>query len=417
METSTIIDTLKKTQLFQSLPRVELHRLAKSLHPVTLTHGEILFREGDSGDHLFIIAEGNLEIIKALDTHGERILGVHGPGECIGEMSLFALDRTRSASVRASGTVHLLVMNRHTFDHLLERQPKLAYEMVTVLTERMKSSENDAIRDLTEINRQLRTAYEDLKAAQAELVEKEKLERELQLARQIQMSVLPSKLPVIERFEFAARIVPARSVGGDFYDFIPMRAGKIGIIVGDVTDKGMPAAIFMAQTYALLHAEASRVVSPQRALLRVNAHLLNMNAQGLFVTVLYGILDPQTRLFSYARAGHDLPILYTQASGSALLPKRNGQPLGILDKPDLDQNQITIPPGGVLLLYTDGVTDETSPGSEKFGTQRLLTTLDEVGGSTAGEICEQIYQSLVQHKGGEAQFDDVTMVVVRATNS
>lgn len=414
METGTIIDTLKATQLFRSLPRGELHSLAKSLHPMTLTHGEILFREGDPGDHLFIIGEGNLEIIKAMDTPSERILSVHGPGACIGEMSLFALDGTRSASVRASGTVHVFQMNRHTFDHLLARQPKLAYEMVRVLSERMKSSENDAIRDLTEINQQLRHAYEDLKAAQTELVEKEKLERELQLARQIQMSVLPGRLPVIDGFDFAARIAPARSVGGDFYDFIPMGGGKIGIIVGDVTDKGMPAAIFMAQTYALLHAEASRAVTPQRALQRVNAHLLNMNAQGLFVTVLYGVLDPNNRLFSYARAGHDLPILYSPESGSSLLPKRNGQPLGILDKPELDQNAITIPPGGVLLLYTDGVTDETSPESERFGTLRLLATLDAVAGQPADEICGQIYQSLEQHKGGATQFDDETLIVVRA---
>jgi serine phosphatase RsbU (regulator of sigma subunit) len=123
------------------------------------------------------------------------------------------------------------------------------------------------------------------------------------------MSLLPQVMPQLPGCEFGARLAPARVVGGDLFDFIPLGPGKAAVVIGDVTDKGIPAAIFMAQAHALLHAEAGLEISPQEVLRSTNHHLLNMNSRRLFVTVVYGVLDAATGQFSYARAGHEEPLL------------------------------------------------------------------------------------------------------------
>ncbi|MCI0521798.1 MAG: SpoIIE family protein phosphatase [Chloroflexi bacterium] len=413
METEQIVSILGKVPLFQPLPEEELRRLARILEMITPQPGSLLFREDDYGDFFYVLIDGEVEILKALGTPAERLIAVRGPGEFIGEMSLLNLDGLRTASVRTRGKARLLEISRLEFNSLLERQPTLAYRMVRVLSERLKANENEAIRELTAKNVQLQQAYENLQAAQAELVEKEKLERELQLARQIQVSVLPNELPTVPGYDLGALMHPARAVGGDFFDFIPLSGGRLGIVVGDVTDKGMPAAIFMAQTYALLHAEASRGAAPQLALRRANQLLLKMNARGLFATILYGILHPTNRTFTYARAGHDLPLLYQPDSGAALLPRGAGQPLGILDNPQLDRQTIHIPPGGALLLYTDGATDERSPQDEIFGAARLKQIFTATAAISAQAGCQHIYQALLDFKADGPGFDDITLVLIK----
>ena len=413
IDTERIEAILERSRLFHGLPAAELGKLAEVLHPHVAPAGIVLFREGEPGDYLLIIGEGQVEIVKALDAPEERVMALRGPGEIIGEMSLFALDGVRSASVRTTCPSLLLELRQVDFQGLLERQPRLANEIVRVLGERLTSHENQSVRELTEINLQLRAAYESLKAAQAELVEKEKLERELELARQIQLSVLPDVPPVYRGCELAARIQPARAVGGDFYDFIPLSHGRLGVVIGDVTDKGMPAAIFMAQTYALLHAEASRNSSPQRALQRVNQYLLGMNARGLFATILYGILDTHTRQFSYARAGHEMPILYLPDRGARLLPHTDGQPVGILEDPVFDEATVRLGPGGALLLYTDGVSDQINPDGERFGVERLVETFARYPGPSADAICDGLLHALDEYRGGAPRFDDVTLVAIK----
>jgi len=145
-------------------------------------------------------------------------------------------------------------------------------------------------RDLQEKNRQLAQAYEELKAAQAQLIEKEKLESELKIAREIQRNILPRSKPQISGLDFGMLIEPMASVGGDFFDYIELDQERVGLVVGDVSDHGVPAAIFMALTYSLLRAEALRATSPGETLRAVNRQLLNMNSSSMFVTVLYGIL-------------------------------------------------------------------------------------------------------------------------------
>jgi sigma-B regulation protein RsbU (phosphoserine phosphatase) len=406
---------LAQVPLFTKLSLDELRHLASNLKTCQYSPGEIIFNEGDKGDHFYIVHEGQLEILKSLGSEDERVLALRNPGEFVGEMSLFRKDGLRMATARAASQTSLWVMSRQEFNDLLHRQPLLAYEMVNVLSARLTNAHNAAIKDLREKNRQLRQAYEELKAAQEQIIEKEKLEHELTLAHDIQMSILPQTLPRLPGFDFGARIETARSVGGDFYDFIPLGKDKLGLTIGDVTDKGVPAALFMTQTQALLRAEARRGGSPRQTLINVNEHLMEKNANGLFVTVLYGIMDRKKRLFSYARAGHELPIICKSSHGAELMPLHPGQPLGILDEPRLDEQTVQFSPGDLLLLYTDGLTDECNPQGASFGMERLLPLACEVSGMGAQQACDHIFRRVTKFLGGAAQYDDLTMIVIGGT--
>jgi phosphoserine phosphatase RsbU/P len=405
---------LQDVPLFAALPPDEIAHLAGSLERFLVPAHTILFEENDTGAQCYIVLTGALEIVKARGTPDERILSVRGPGELVGEMSLFKPDHRRTASVRAQSVTELLEMTHDDFDALLHRHPRLAYEIVRMLSIRLGESGNATIRDLQLKNRQLEQALADLQAAQAQVIEKEKLERELEVAWRIQQSILPRTLPQVAGIDFDARIVPARTVGGDFFDFIPIGNDATGVVIGDVSGKGVPSAIFMALTRSLLRAEAERAATPEEALCNVNRHLLNMNDAGMFVTVLYGILDHRTNTFDYVRAGHELPVIL-DAGGTTLTPQfGNGQPLGILDDPVLDHQSVVIPPNGTLFLFTDGVTEAMNEAGAFFGHEQLVATLSGCEASDARSVCTSVIDAVLAHQGSALQYDDVTMVAIHA---
>ena len=296
----------------------------------------------------------------------------------------------------------------------IEHQPKLPYEMVRVLSERLSNAHNLAIRDLQEKNVQLKQAYYDLQVAQSQLIEQKMLEREMQVAHDIQINILPQELPVLPGFSFGAHLLLARSVGGDFYDFIPLGNHRIGIMIGDVTDKGIPAAIFMAQVHAFLRAEPERDLEPVTILRNVNRHLMKMSQDGVFVTVLYGILDNQSGEFSYTRAGHELPLLCSPEQDAHLLPKSTGQPLGIFEEPELDQGAVRLMPTSSLLLYTDGVTDEYDSLGNAYGLMGLIADMQSRATSSAQASCDYILKQALEHLAGTSQNDDITLVAIHA---
>lgn len=399
--------------LFAALPPSEIQHLAETLQVVEFSAGTLLFREGDIGGHFYILLDGQVEIIKELDTADERLLGVREAGAVIGDMSLFSQEHRRTASVRARTSLQLLKMTRDDFDTLLHRQPTLAYDMVGVLSTRLYESENTTIRDLRQKNRELTQAYEELKAAQAQIIEKEKLEQELEVARQIQRSILPRELPQNSAYDFGARIEPMSAVGGDFYDFIPLGKDTIGIAMGDVSGHGVPAALFMAMTATLLRAESRRTNSPREALSNVNRQLVELNDTGMFVTVLYGILNCSTYEFNYVRAGHEPPIVY-DAQGKLIEPKPgHGMLLGLFDHDNFDEQSVTIPSGTTLMLYTDGVSEAMDANKVMFGEERLREFVGAHRESSAQELCEHVLQQVTDHYGSIAQQDDITLLAVQ----
>jgi sigma-B regulation protein RsbU (phosphoserine phosphatase) len=237
-----------------------------------------------------------------------------------------------------------------------------------------------------------------LEAAQAELVQKERIERELELARQVQQSVLPRIFPLVPGYTFAARNRPARQVGGDLYDVIPLGAERFGLVIGDVSDKGMPAALYMALTRSLLLAEARQHSSPRVVLNSVHRLLQELGQPGLFVT--------------YARAGHDRPLLLR--SGEIQSLAGTGTFLGFpdLDELHLSEETIRLLPGDRLVLYTDGLTDVMTLHGQPLGLDRLRTMLQSHAHLSPDELCAATFTDLTAYQGDAQQYDDMTMLVV-----
>jgi sigma-B regulation protein RsbU (phosphoserine phosphatase) len=282
------------------------------------------------------------------------------------------------------------------------------------MSQRLNESENLTIQDLLEKNRQLTRAYEELRAAQAQLVEKERLEAELEVARSIQRSFLPRTAPRLSGYDLGMLIEPVSSVGGDLCDFFPLKGNRLGIAIGDVSGHGVGSALFMALAFSLLRGEASHGALPARVLRKVNRLLLDMSDSGMFVTMLYGILDGPGRQFSYARAGH-APPLVMDAHGKAICPPRGvGQPLGVFDELLLDAQEVTIPSGGQLVLFTDGATEASDAEGRLFGQDRLYDALRQAEGASAQGVCQAAYDAVRSFCGAAAPDDDILFVAVQA---
>jgi len=408
------INLLARIPFFTALPPEELDRLVSELQVVNLQSGEILFREGDPGEHLYVVVNGELEILMAPNTDNELILNILHEGEYLGEMGLIQPNGLRTASARARGDVILLSMSRDQFKTLLQRHPELSTSMVSVLSQRLDSTNVATFRDLTEKNRQLQQAFDELKAAQAQLIEKERLERELKVAADIQMSILPDVLPVHPSFDFGGRILPARQVGGDFYDIFVLEEDKMGVLIGDVADKGVPSAIFMARAHALIIAEADSTTSPGEVLRMANKHITRLEKSTQFVTALYGVLDTKTGEFSYARAGHEPPLLMHEHGDVHRLPHKPGMALGLWDNIVLDEYNLSLPKGSLLVLFTDGMTDCRNPQGQPFGLERIKMTMSGLWNATAQTSCDQLFDTLMMYQSGSKQDDDVTLVAIHA---
>ncbi|HEY2957625.1 MAG TPA: SpoIIE family protein phosphatase [Actinomycetota bacterium] len=249
---------------------------------------------------------------------------------------------------------------------------------------------------------------------QAEIRERERIEQELKVAQLIQQQFLPHALPELPGWHVAALYRPARAVGGDFYDFIELPGGLVAIVVGDVTDKGVPAALVMATTHSILRAEAARLVAPAEVLERANDLLVAEMPAHMFVTCLYAVLDPASGELRYANAGHNLPYLRTAGGVSEL--RATGMPLGLMPGMRYDEKRATLAAGDGLLLHSDGLAEAHAPGPERemFGFPRLAKLVGERDGGEA--LIDLLLEELARFTGpGWEQEDDVTLVTVQRT--
>ncbi|MCC6260350.1 MAG: SpoIIE family protein phosphatase [Anaerolineales bacterium] len=407
------INLLSKIPLFSSLPLEELDRLLNLLGALNLQDGEILFNEGDLGEVFYVVLEGELEILKLESGVDELLLNVLQAGEYLGEMSLIMPGGHRTATARARGAVTLLSMNRDQFLALNQRHPEISNWMAKVLSQRLDATNVATFRDLKEKNRQLQTAYDELKAAQAQIIEKERLERELQVAADIQLSILPDELPETDGINFGACMVPARQVGGDFYDVFTITEKHIGVLIGDVADKGVPSALFMARTHALIMAEADLDLLPGEVMRLVNKHITRLQKSSQFVTVLYGILNLENNEFSYARAGHEPPLLLHANGSVERIPHSAGMAIGLWEDVTLDERVVKLTRGDTLLMYTDGMTDCRNPHGEAFGLERIKNLLSGLAEQSAQQVCDKLLETLQGYQAGSKQDDDVTLVAIK----
>src|SRR5215210_7240456 len=211
----------------------------------------------------------------------------------------------------------------------------------------------------------------------AEIQERERIEQELQVARQIQRSLLPEATPELYGWQFATYYKPAREVGGDFYDFLELEDGRLGLVVGDATGKGMPAALVMATTRGMLRAAAQTLDSPGEVLARVNDALYPDVPSAMFVTCFYAILDPKSGALSYANAGHDLPYLWHDGDAEEL--RARGMPLGLMPEMSYEEKEAVLGEGSIVLFYSDGLVEAHDPNFEMLGFPRLGAFVEEHG--------------------------------------
>ena len=244
---------------------------------------------------------------------------------------------------------------------------------------------------------------------QAEARDRERIEQELKVAQLIQQQFLPKSVPDLPSWHVAAFYRPARTVGGDFYDFIPLPDGRLLVVIGDVTDKGVPAALVMASTHALLRGAAPRLISPGAVLAHVNDLLCVDIPAHMFVTCLALVLDPATGLLEFANAGHDVPYVRTEGGVAEL--RARGMPLGLMPGMEYEEKTFQMRPGDSVLLHSDGLAEAHSADREMFGFPRVSAL---VGRSAAGEaLIDACLAELEAFTGpGHEQEDDITLVTL-----
>lgn len=410
-----ITTSLLDAALGQRLARETLDQLSAAAAKRAYLAGAVLCREGDPGDAFFVILEGRVIISQRLEKGAERRLEELGPGEYFGEMALID-DQPRMATVTAVTPVTLLEITGQLFDRLVEESPALANLLMRRILTNMRRNDRMAIAELEAKNRELQQAYRDLQAAQARLVEKERLQRELELAAEVQRRLLPAELPHSDGYRFAAYLEPARAVGGDFYDVVA--SGPPGaeddwltILLADVADKGLHAALFMAVTRTLFRREMQQARSPAAVALAVHHGLLDIAPNhDVFVTTLYGTLHQPTGRFTYVRAAQERPLLYRPGAGVRALPG-DGRFLGMLPDLTLVEHSVTLLPGDRLLIFSDGVPDAVNPREEPFGYQRLNALLAEYGRLPAADLAHEIVNGVACWRQGAPAFDDLALLV------
>src|SRR3989441_8822990 len=246
-----------------------------------------------------------------------------------------------------------------------------------------------------------------------QLIEKQRLQTQLEVARQVQLELLPAKDPELASFDISAYNFPTEEVSGDYYDWVRIYDDQIGVVIADVSGKGVPAALLMAFLRASLRAASHIGYAPHISMSKVNYLLWESIESNQFVTAFYGILDATNRTLAYANAGHNPPLLI-DAGGEARFDERGGVPLGMFRDTRYYEHYLTIAPGEILVLYTDGVTEATNPAGEEYGLKRLIEAVKKKRNLPARELIDSIHQDVIDWTDGLGATDDVTFFVIKA---
>ena len=267
----------------------------------------------------------------------------------------------------------------------------------------------DRIQLLEALAGHVATAIENARLFQRERQEKDRMARELEEARKVQYSLFPGQAPEVPGFEVTGSCVPSREVGGDWYDYIFLKDGRLVLVIGDVSGKGMGAALLMASTRSILRVFAERELPPGEVLSRVNRVLVKDFPRAKFVTMIYAVLDPARRNIAFANAGH-LPPLFIDSTGSRFLEIDSGLPLGIQEIV-FNEYQLEMPEGSRLLLYSDGVSEAMHSALEEYGTERIQAHMSRPDASV-----ESLFEDVQVFTGGYPATDDRTLLIIRARN-
>ena len=349
-------------------------------------HGDVLFRKGDRADRMFYIEEGAIELTEIGKTLGR--------GEVIGEMGVFCPTNERTVSAVCRDDLVVRTIDRDGLLAMLDRDPHLVFSLLQLAIGRFAE------------NLRRQTAA------------RERIESELRVARDIQSSSLPGTFPAFpERAEFDlfAAMDPAKEVGGDFYDFLFTGPDTLFLAVGDVSGKGVPAALFMMTVKTLLRSEARRGLPPEEVLRNVNELVLPDNSSFMFVTVLCAALNVRTGEVLLGSAGHNPPVVCRTDRAPEEIDIEGSPVLGVGEHPAFASKRLRLAPGDTLFLYTDGVVEAADPADEFYSEARLLRTLSELRDLGMSELVGGVREDVRSFANGAPQFDDITMLALRRT--
>ncbi len=272
----------------------------------------------------------------------------------------------------------------------------------------MNAFSPERIRFLEALAGHVATAIANARMFQRERIEKDRMAKELEEARAIQSGLFPVSAPAAPGFDITGVCKPCREVGGDWYDYIPLGAGRLAVVLADVSGKGMGAALLMSSTRSVLRLHAARGLSPKEVLFELNRFLVTDFPASKFVTLIYAVLDPAEQKVTFANAGH-LPPLFVDSSGGRFLQAHAGLPLGIMEC-EFSEHEIEMPPGSHVFLYTDGVTEAINSSLEEYGASRIL---EHVATQTA--TVRTLLNDVHRFMSGKPASDDVTVVRIAAT--
>jgi sigma-B regulation protein RsbU (phosphoserine phosphatase) len=256
-----------------------------------------------------------------------------------------------------------------------------------------------------------------LRTVADEIAQRERMNREVEIAREVQERLFPQKLPIIAGLDYAGHCRPALGVGGDYYDFLALPKGNLGIAIGDVSGKGIAAALMMASLQASLRSEATR--APENlaaAVSNINHLVYEASASNRYATFFYGQYDPTQGTFDYVNAGHNPPMLFHDAGGNGAVTRLEpgGTVIGLLESVHYHQGSVRLVPGDVLIAFTDGISEAMNLDDEEWGEDRLIDAVRECRRSSANQLLESIFDAATKFAGTAPQHDDMTVVVVRA---
>jgi len=357
------------------------------VHEKVLPVGHVVFEQGTAGETLYIVQSGYLQVTQHLDTGVEHVLGQMGPGEIFGEMSVLE-GRPRSARVVTLTPVELLVISRQTFDRLIEQHPAVVVQLLKTIGARLRqrNEQQEAllaeklrlVEELAAKNVELERTLVQLQKAMETVAEHERVTRDLEIARQIQRQMLPATFPQVAGLELDAITVPSQWVGGDFYDAVHLDTYRVCLLLGDVSGKGIPAAMQMARLMGEFRACVSQRSDPVSVVQALNESVYARNVEWTsFVTVQYVVLDLEAQQMQYLCAGHP-PLFLCHPDGRVdWLGKKPNLPLGVDATFEYQQEESAFTAGDRLLLYSDGAYEVQNAAGEMLGLSRLAALLSQ----------------------------------------
>lgn len=404
MATSLILRTV-----FEGLDDSSLEVLRRVAQQRTYPAGTVLCHEGVVEHIFYIVVKGQVAITRVQADGQDQLLAVCRPYDYFGELSLLDAE-PRMATCTALVETTVLEITEAAFRRLLAESPAVARGIMQRVVANMRALDRLAIAELQEANEALRVAYAELQAAQLALVEKERLERELEIAAEAQRSLLPARLPAYADYAFAAYLQPARQVGGDFYDVIELDERHVGLLLADVVDKGIHAALLMAVTRTLFRTACRRSLAPSEVAIEVHRGMLEVSGADMFLTAFYGVLDRISGRLTYVLAGHERPLLLRVGAKVETLTGA-GRFLGMIEDLSLLEYEVDLHPGDRLLLFSDGVTDAENGREEPFGYQRLHALLERGRALHLEEQVAEIVAEVTRWCADTPAVDDLTLLL------